>query len=57
VPPGRLKVQPGGDLWAADEGGPAEWTLDSSTLAFRLHTTPRRGVMERDIGPGRFPAA
>jgi transposase len=29
VPPGRLEVQPGGDLRAADEGGPAEWTLDS----------------------------
>ncbi|MFJ9376723.1 helix-turn-helix domain-containing protein [Streptomyces sp. NPDC101455] len=29
VPPGRLEVQPGGDLWAADESGPAEWTLDS----------------------------
>ncbi|MCZ0997440.1 hypothetical protein O1M63_03800 [Streptomyces mirabilis] len=29
VPPGRLEVQPGGDLWAADETGPAEWTLDS----------------------------
>ncbi|MFI5689727.1 helix-turn-helix domain-containing protein [Streptomyces sp. NPDC051636] len=29
VPPGRLKVQPGGDLSAADEAGPAEWTLDS----------------------------
>jgi transposase len=29
VPPGRLEVQPGGDLWAADPLGPAEWTLDS----------------------------
>ncbi|MFC9498314.1 helix-turn-helix domain-containing protein [Streptomyces sp. NPDC056982] len=29
VPPGRLEVQPGGDLWAADELGQAEWTLDS----------------------------
>ncbi|MFD0032905.1 helix-turn-helix domain-containing protein [Streptomyces sp. NPDC127172] len=29
VPPGRLEVQPGGDLWAANELGPAEWTLDS----------------------------
>ncbi|WP_328665154.1 helix-turn-helix domain-containing protein [Streptomyces sp. NBC_00328] len=23
VPPGRLEVQPGGDLWAAAESGPA----------------------------------
>ncbi|WP_308402620.1 helix-turn-helix domain-containing protein [Streptomyces sp. AC550_RSS872] len=29
VPPGRLEVQPGGDLWAADQPGPAEWTRDS----------------------------
>jgi transposase len=29
VPPGRPEVQPGGDLWAADESGPAEWTLGS----------------------------
>jgi transposase len=36
VPPGRLEVQPGGDLRAADEGGPAEWTLDSlDSLAAR----------------------
>ncbi|WP_371666488.1 helix-turn-helix domain-containing protein [Streptomyces sp. NBC_00289] len=29
VPPGRLRWEPGGELWAADEAGPAEWTLDS----------------------------
>ncbi|MET7719203.1 helix-turn-helix domain-containing protein, partial [Streptomyces sp. NPDC005407] len=29
VPPGRLEMQPYGDLWAADESGAAEWTLDS----------------------------
>jgi transposase len=29
VPPGRLEMQPYGDLWAADEGGASEWTLDS----------------------------
>ncbi|MCP9211188.1 helix-turn-helix domain-containing protein [Streptomyces sp. NEAU-Y11] len=29
TPPGRLEMQPYGDLWAADESGPAEWTLDA----------------------------
>lgn len=29
VPPGRLELQPGGDLWAAEESGPSEWTLDA----------------------------
>ncbi|MER5465926.1 helix-turn-helix domain-containing protein [Streptomyces sp. NPDC002668] len=28
-PPGRLTVQTGGDLAAADEAGPPEWTLDA----------------------------
>jgi transposase len=31
VPPGRLEMQPYGDLWAADESGPPEWTLDALT--------------------------
>ncbi|MFJ8004018.1 helix-turn-helix domain-containing protein [Streptomyces fagopyri] len=29
VPPGRLRWEPVGELWAFDESGPAEWTLDS----------------------------
>ncbi|MFF3484138.1 transposase [Streptomyces sp. NPDC002701] len=29
VPPGRLRWEPVGKLWAFDESGPAEWTLDS----------------------------
>ncbi|MFE7779450.1 helix-turn-helix domain-containing protein [Streptomyces sp. NPDC057445] len=28
-PPGRLTVQPGGELVAEDETGPPEWTLDA----------------------------
>ncbi|KPI01093.1 hypothetical protein OK006_8052 [Actinobacteria bacterium OK006] len=35
VPPGRLEVQPGGDMWAADEAGPAECTLDSLAAQVR----------------------
>ncbi|WP_055495382.1 helix-turn-helix domain-containing protein [Streptomyces sp. TP-A0356] len=35
VPPGRLTVQAGGDLSAADEAGPADWTLDSLTAQAR----------------------
>ncbi|MFD5696506.1 helix-turn-helix domain-containing protein [Streptomyces lasiicapitis] len=31
LPPGRLRWEPVGELWAPDELGPAEWTL--STLA------------------------
>ncbi|UQA98170.1 hypothetical protein [Streptomyces halobius] len=35
MPPGRLEVQPGGDLWAAEESGPSEWTLDALAAAAR----------------------
>lgn len=31
VPPGRPELQPYGDLWAFDETGPPEWTLDALT--------------------------
>jgi transposase len=34
-PPGRLIRQPTGDLEAAEEGGPAHWTLDSLVDALR----------------------
>ncbi|MFI9256037.1 IS630 family transposase [Streptomyces sp. NPDC053069] len=34
-PPGRLEVQPSNEMWAADESGPAEWTLDTLTAAAR----------------------
>ncbi|MCX4703080.1 helix-turn-helix domain-containing protein [Streptomyces sp. NBC_01373] len=33
VPPGRLRWEPVGELWAFDESGPAEWTLDSLVAA------------------------
>ncbi|MGV9882260.1 IS630 family transposase [Streptomyces sp. NPDC003006] len=33
VPPGRLRWEPVGELWAFDESGPAEWTLDSLAAA------------------------
>jgi transposase len=35
VPPGRLRWEPVGKLWAFDESGPAEWTLDSLAAAAR----------------------
>ncbi|WP_369362169.1 transposase [Streptomyces sp. CG4] len=35
VPPGRLRWEPAGELWAFDESGPAEWTLDSLAAAAR----------------------
>lgn len=33
VPPGRLRWEPVGELWAVDESGPPEWTLDSLAAA------------------------
>ncbi|WP_405958773.1 helix-turn-helix domain-containing protein [Streptomyces phaeochromogenes] len=33
VPPGRLRWEPVGELWAFDESGPPEWTLDSLATA------------------------
>jgi transposase len=39
-PPGRLTVQPGGDLAADDESGPPEWTLDALAAQAR-----RLGIM------------
>lgn len=35
VPPGRLRWEPVGELWAFDESGPAEWTPDSLAAAAR----------------------
>ncbi|WP_406841602.1 helix-turn-helix domain-containing protein (plasmid) [Streptomyces sp. AHU1] len=35
VPPGRLRWEPVGELWAFDESGPSEWTLDSLATAAR----------------------
>ncbi|WP_413254813.1 helix-turn-helix domain-containing protein [Streptomyces mirabilis] len=35
VPPGRLRWEPVGELWAFDESGPSEWTLDSLGAAAR----------------------
>ncbi|WP_405911030.1 helix-turn-helix domain-containing protein [Streptomyces sp. NBC_00828] len=35
VPPGRLRWEPVGELWAFDESGPSEWTLDSLAAAAR----------------------
>ncbi|MFD7409412.1 helix-turn-helix domain-containing protein [Streptomyces sp. NPDC059866] len=35
TPPGRLEVQPSNEMWAADETGPAEWTLDALAAAAR----------------------
>lgn len=35
MPPGRLRWEPVGELWAFDEAGPPEWTLDSLTVAAR----------------------
>ncbi|WP_307665753.1 helix-turn-helix domain-containing protein [Streptomyces sp. V1I1] len=34
-PPGRLTVQPGGDLAAADQSGAPEWTLDALAAVAR----------------------
>lgn len=36
VPPGRLRWEPVGELWAFDESGPAEWTLDSLAAAAQV---------------------
>ncbi|MFD8656232.1 helix-turn-helix domain-containing protein [Streptomyces mirabilis] len=33
TPPGRLEVQPSNEMWAADELGPSEWTLDALAAA------------------------
>ncbi|MFF0001024.1 helix-turn-helix domain-containing protein [Streptomyces avermitilis] len=35
TPPGRLEVQPSNEMWAADESGPSEWTLDTLVTAAR----------------------
>jgi hypothetical protein len=35
VPPGRLRWEPVGELWAFDESGPSEWTLDSLAAVAR----------------------
>lgn len=35
VPPGRLRWEPVGELWAFDLSGPPEWTLDSLAAAAR----------------------
>lgn len=35
VPPGRLRWEPVGELWAFDASGPPEWTLDSLAAAAR----------------------
>ncbi|WP_307530419.1 helix-turn-helix domain-containing protein [Streptomyces umbrinus] len=35
VPPGRLRWEPVGELWAFDESGPPEWTPDSLAAAAR----------------------
>ncbi|WP_317933197.1 helix-turn-helix domain-containing protein [Streptomyces cellostaticus] len=35
TPPGRLEVQPSNEMWAADESGPSEWTLDAVAAAAR----------------------
>ncbi|GHI10316.1 hypothetical protein Scel_86370 [Streptomyces cellostaticus] len=35
TPPGRLEVQPSNEMWAADESGPSEWTLDALAAAAR----------------------
>ncbi|MGW3984296.1 helix-turn-helix domain-containing protein [Streptomyces mirabilis] len=35
VPLGRLRWEPVGELWAFDESGPSEWTLDSLAAAAR----------------------
>ncbi|MFH9075822.1 helix-turn-helix domain-containing protein [Streptomyces alboflavus] len=35
LPPGRLRWEPVGELWAPDELGPAEWTLSSLATAAR----------------------
>ncbi|GAA3918434.1 hypothetical protein GCM10023084_81230 [Streptomyces lacrimifluminis] len=35
TPPGRIEVQPSNEMWAADESGPSEWTLDTLAVAAR----------------------
>ncbi|MCX4405646.1 helix-turn-helix domain-containing protein [Streptomyces sp. NBC_01764] len=35
VPPGRPRWEPVGELWAFDESGPSEWTLDSLAASAR----------------------
>ncbi|WP_245882988.1 helix-turn-helix domain-containing protein [Streptomyces hyaluromycini] len=35
TPPGRLEVRPSNEMWAADESGPSEWTLDALAAAAR----------------------
>ncbi|WP_371749986.1 helix-turn-helix domain-containing protein [Streptomyces sp. NBC_01283] len=35
TPPGRLEIQPSNELWAADESGPSEWTLDALAATAR----------------------
>ncbi|ANP56715.1 transposase [Streptomyces griseochromogenes] len=46
--PGRLTVQAGGDLAAAEEAGPPEWTLDAlATEAMRLGIQVGRSQVRR----------
>ncbi|WP_439681050.1 helix-turn-helix domain-containing protein [Embleya sp. MST-111070] len=48
APPGRLETRPGGDLWAADESGPPEWTLDAlAAEAERLGIRVSRSQVRR----------
>ncbi|MYS84603.1 helix-turn-helix domain-containing protein [Embleya scabrispora] len=48
VPPGRLEMQPSDELWAADESGPPEWTLDAlAAEAGRLGIVVGRSQVRR----------
>ncbi|MFI0821969.1 transposase [Streptomyces sp. NPDC021098] len=48
TPPGRLEVQPSNEMWAADELGPSEWTLDTLAAAAR-----DRGIeVASEVDPG-----
>ncbi|MEU4173489.1 helix-turn-helix domain-containing protein [Streptomyces sp. NPDC026665] len=54
VPPGRLRWEPVGELWAFDESGPAEWTLASLAAAAWSEgiEVGRVGVLQS--GPGKI---
>jgi transposase len=60
VPPGRPERTPGGDLTAADETGPPQWTLNTLTEAaqaegIRVHRSQLRRILLNERVRWRHP--
>jgi transposase len=57
LPPERLRWEPVGELWAFDESGPPEWTLDSLAATARAEgidvgRSQGRRILLAEIAPG-----